>query len=52
MTGTPESASGSFGGQWTVDKLYILENYLDAYTTALKKPALQADVRRCLCRYR
>ena len=36
MTGTPESASGSFGGQWTVDKLYILENYLDAYTNALK----------------
>ena len=26
----------NFGGQWTVDKLNILENYLTAYTTALK----------------
>ena len=26
-----------FGGQWTVEKLNILERYLDAYTTALKK---------------
>lgn len=26
-----------FGGQWTEVKLGILENYLDAYTTALKK---------------
>ncbi len=36
MTGTPESMSGSFGGQWTVDKLDILRSYLNAYTTALK----------------
>ena len=27
---------GSYGGQWTVEKLAILESYLDAYTTALK----------------
>ena len=26
-----------FGGQWTIEKLDILERYLDAYTTALKK---------------
>ena len=26
-----------FGGVWTIKKLGILENYLDAYTTALKK---------------
>ena len=25
-----------FGGNWTLEKLRILENYLDAYTTALK----------------
>ncbi len=28
--------STTFGGQWTIDKLNILENYLNAYTTALK----------------
>ena len=27
---------GHYGGQWTVEKLAILESYLDAYTTALK----------------
>ena len=27
----------SFGGEWTLQKLGILEAYLDAYTTALKK---------------
>ena len=27
----------AFGGNWTRDKLRILENYLKAYTTALKK---------------
>lgn len=27
----------SYGGSWTIEKLNILENYLDAYTTALKK---------------
>lgn len=26
----------SYGGQWTIEKLNILERYLDAYTTALK----------------
>ena len=25
-----------YGGNWTIEKLNILENYLDAYTTALK----------------
>ena len=25
-----------FGGLWTIEKLEILECYLDAYTTALK----------------
>ena len=29
-------SSGDFGGQWTIEKLDILEKYLDAYTTALK----------------
>ena len=28
---------GSYGGTWTIEKLEILERYLDAYTTALKK---------------
>ena len=32
-----ESSSSEFGGQWTIDKLDILEKYLNAYTTALKK---------------
>ncbi|MDE2780141.1 MAG: three-Cys-motif partner protein TcmP [Chloroflexota bacterium] len=31
-----ESASNRFGGDWTAEKLRILESYLDAYTTALK----------------
>ena len=31
-----EPSSSHFGGQWTIDKLDILEKYLDAYTTALK----------------
>ncbi|MCS1410274.1 MAG: hypothetical protein M2R45_03466 [Verrucomicrobia subdivision 3 bacterium] len=26
----------SYGGEWTIEKLKILERYLDAYTTALK----------------
>jgi len=30
------SQSSSFGGNWTREKLEILEKYLDAYTTALK----------------
>ena len=28
---------GSYGGSWTLEKLDILEIYLDAYTTALKR---------------
>ena len=36
MTGTTQSTSGGFGGQWTIEKLDILGRYLDAYTTALK----------------
>ena len=32
-----EPSSSHFGGQWTIDKLDILEKYLNAYTTALKK---------------
>ena len=31
-----EPSSDYFGGQWTIDKLNILEEYLNAYTTALK----------------
>jgi len=30
------STSNRFGGDWTEEKLRILESYLDAYTTALK----------------
>lgn len=36
MTGTTQSTSGGFGGQWTIEKLDVLGRYLDAYTTALK----------------
>ena len=28
--------TSSYGGQWTFEKLDILESYLDAYTTVLK----------------
>ena len=31
-----EPQAYSYGGQWTFEKLKILESYLDAYTTALK----------------
>lgn len=34
---TSHQTSIRFGGKWTQQKLDILENYLDAYTTALKK---------------
>lgn len=34
--GVTGSASPTFGGDWTLQKLDILEKYLDAYTTALK----------------
>ena len=30
-----------FGGDWTVKKLKVIENYLDAYTTALKKQSFR-----------
>ena len=30
-----------FGGQWTVEKLNILSQYLDAYSTALKKQSFE-----------
>lgn len=36
MNKASNPASGDFGGQWTRDKLDIIEKYLDAYTTALK----------------
>ncbi len=36
MNKASNSSSDKFGGQWTVEKLNILEKYLDAYTTALK----------------
>ena len=36
MAGSDEKKSPMFGGQWTLEKLDILESYLDAYTTALK----------------
>lgn len=31
----------SYGGQWTIEKLNILERYLDAYTTALKNQSFK-----------
>ena len=31
----------SYGGRWTIEKLNILEKYLDAYTTALKKQSFK-----------
>ena len=36
MVGRDEKQSPEFGGKWTLEKLAILEKYLDAYTTALK----------------
>ena len=36
MNQPPGSSAPNFGGQWTVEKLDILESYLNAYTTALK----------------
>ena len=36
MTSDDEKQSAKFGGPWTIEKLDILEKYLDAYTTALK----------------
>ena len=37
MSETWVEQATQFGGDWTVHKLNILECYLDAYTTALKK---------------
>ena len=37
MSETWVEQATQFGGEWTVHKLNILECYLDAYTTALKK---------------
>ncbi len=31
-----EPQTDEYGGQWTIEKLNILDSYLDAYTTALK----------------
>ena len=36
MVETLVAQATSFGGDWTSEKLEILEKYLDAYTTALK----------------
>ena len=36
MTALEQNRSTSFGGEWTLEKLGILESYLDAYTTVLK----------------
>ena len=35
--GRVTGSRASYGGQWTIEKLDILETYLEAYTTALKK---------------
>ena len=36
MAGRRKDASAEFGGPWTLEKLGILERYLNTYTTALK----------------
>lgn len=36
MAALEQNRSTSFGGEWTLEKLGILESYLDAYTTVLK----------------
>ena len=36
MTNEVAEPRASYGGPWTIEKLNILETYLDAYTTALK----------------
>ena len=38
------SANTGFGGPWTEEKLAILKEYLDAYTTALKNQAVPSDL--------
>ena len=37
MTNEVAEPGASYGGPWTIEKLNILEKYLDAYTTVLKK---------------
>ena len=37
MTNQVAEPRATYGGKWTIEKLKILERYLDAYTTALKK---------------
>ena len=34
-------SSSNYGGKWTIDKLDILEDYLNAYTTALKSQSFK-----------
>lgn len=41
MTNTHSSTTAGFGGDWTIQKLEILEDYLDAYTTALKNQSFR-----------
>ena len=36
MTDREQNRATTFGGSWTIEKLDILESYLDAYTTMLK----------------
>ena len=36
MTDREQNSPRPFGGAWTLEKLDILESYLDAYTRALK----------------
>lgn len=36
MTNSKQSGDTRFGGAWTIEKLNILEHYLNGYTTALK----------------
>ena len=37
MTNQVAELGANYGGPWTIEKLNMLERYLDAYTTALKK---------------
>lgn len=37
MTNQVAEPGANYGGPWTIEKLEILERYLDAYTTALKR---------------
>lgn len=49
--GKQTNRSGShFGGEWTVQKLYVIEEYLKTYVTVLKKTKCQKNICRRLCR--